>query len=56
MTPLLIGALLAVAAMVWVIAPIFAEERDDRALPPSSSPEADAAAEAEIRRWRGSKE
>jgi hypothetical protein len=55
-TPLAIGALLAVAAMVWVIAPIFSEDQDDfnRRHPPS--PAADDAAEAAIRRWREPKE
>jgi hypothetical protein len=55
-TPLAIGTLLAVAAMVWVIAPIFSEEQDDfeRTRPPS--PAADDAAEAAIRRWRQPKE
>jgi len=54
MTPLAIGALLAVAAMVWVIAPIFSEEQEPeghvRGRP--SSPAADVAAVAAIRRWR----
>jgi hypothetical protein len=60
MTPLVIGALLAVAAMVWVIAPIFSEPtsdalreaatRDMRAQKPSQAA-ADAAEEA-IRKWR----
>jgi hypothetical protein len=43
MIPLAIGALLAVAAMVWVIAPIFGGE---------SRGGADDAAEAAIRKWR----
>ena len=58
MTPLPIGALLAVAAMVWVIAPIFSEEQEPeghvRGRP--SSPAADDAAEAAIRRWREPRE
>jgi hypothetical protein len=58
MTPLAIGALLAVAAMVWVIAPIFSEEQEPeshvRGRP--SSPAADDAAEAVIRRWREPRE
>ena len=58
MTPLAIGALLAVAAMVWVIAPIFSEEHEPdgqlRGRPPSSA--ADDAAEAAIRRWREPRE
>ena len=51
MTPLLIGALLAIAALVWVIAPIFedpwkeSQQRDVTA-------DDDEAAEAEIRKWR----
>jgi hypothetical protein len=52
-TPLAIGALLAAAAMVWVIAPIFTEmpETDrDRA----QSKAADDAAESAIREWRES--
>jgi len=51
-TPLAIGALLAVAAMAWVIAPIFGEEmRSD--VPRGAAPGAtDDAAEAEIRKWR----
>jgi hypothetical protein len=56
MTPLAIGALLAVAAMVWVIAPIFtsldqprdAAQREPRV--PSRA--ADDAAEEAIRKWR----
>ena len=56
MTPLAIGALLAVAAMVWVIAPIFGEvaARGQGGRP--STPADDDAAEAAIRRWRESKE
>ena len=50
MTPLAIGALLAAAAMVWVIAPIFSEEPDESERSPSRA--ADEAAEAAIRRWR----
>jgi hypothetical protein len=57
MTPLVIGALLAVAAMVWVIAPIFSDASRDVALeknrdgqPPSQA--ADDAAEEAIRKWR----
>jgi hypothetical protein len=55
MTPFAIGALLAAAAMVWVIAPIFSEGTDDldRGRPPSRA--ADDAAEAAIRRWREQK-
>jgi hypothetical protein len=52
MTPLAIGALLAVAAMVWVIAPIFSEEPEARARSGVSSQAEDEAAEAAIRRWR----
>lgn len=54
MTPLAIGALLAAAAMVWVIAPIFTEmpERDERDRAHSQA--ADDAAEAAIREWRES--
>ena len=56
MTPLAIGALLAAAAMVWVIAPIFTEahDRDTRGRVPSQA--ADEAAEAAIRGWREPKE
>lgn len=54
MTPLAIGALLAVAAMVWVIAPIFSDDQDD--VGAARSPAADDAAEAAIRRWRERKE
>ena len=58
MTPLAIGALLAVAAMVWVIAPIFSEEQEpeDHVRGRPSSPAADDAAEAAIRRWRKPRE
>jgi hypothetical protein len=55
MTPLAIGALLAAAAMVWVIAPIFSEEPDESERTPASAA-ADEAAEAAIRRWRERKE
>lgn len=55
MTPLAIGALLAVAAMVWVIAPIFNEEPDDSGRGRPASRAADDAAEAAIRRWREEK-
>ncbi len=57
MTPLAIGALLAVAAMVWVIAPIFNEEQSLEAHVASTpSRAADDAAEAAIRRWREPRE
>ena len=56
MTPLAIGALLAVAAMVWVIAPIFGEQPEDSARAGVRSSEADDAAEAAIRRFREPKE
>lgn len=60
MTPLAIGALLAVAAMVWVIAPVFSEQSEvrgrDGGPPPVADDAADAAAEAAIRRWREPKE
>ena len=56
MTPLAIGALLAAAAMVWVIAPIFSEEPDELEHGRSPSRAADDAAEAAIRRWRERKE
>jgi hypothetical protein len=52
MTPLAIGALLAAAAMVWVIEPVFSEEPDDDARRRAPSPAADEAAEAAIRRFR----
>jgi hypothetical protein len=55
-TPLAIGALLAVAAMVWVIAPIFSEEPDVRARGGVVSQAEDEAAEAAIRRWREAKQ
>jgi hypothetical protein len=54
MTPLAIGALLAAAAMVWVIAPIFTELPDRHARDREHSKEADDAAEAAIREWRES--
>jgi hypothetical protein len=47
-TPLAVGTLLAVAAMVWVIAPVFGDEPEDE----EPSQAADEAAEAAIRRWR----
>jgi hypothetical protein len=56
MTPLAIGALLAVAAMVWVIAPIFTEEPGPPAPGSAPSQAADDAAEATIRRWREPRE
>ncbi|HEX7546981.1 MAG TPA: hypothetical protein VF368_09650 [Gemmatimonadaceae bacterium] len=56
MTPLAIGALLAVAAMVWVIAPIFGEKPADSAPDGARSSRADDAAEAAIRRFREPKE
>jgi hypothetical protein len=52
MTPLAIGALLAVAAMVWVIAPIFIAEGDDDSRLRATPSAVDDAAEAAIRRWR----
>jgi hypothetical protein len=52
MTPLAIGALLAVAAMVWVIAPVFTGEPDDDSRAGATPGAADDAAEAAIRRWR----
>jgi len=55
-TPLAIGALLAAAAMVWVIAPIFSEAPDDFERGHLPSRAADDAAEAAIRRWREQKE
>jgi hypothetical protein len=55
-TPLAIGALLSVAAMVWVIAPIFGEEHDDAAHGRPATAAADAAAEEAIRKWREPKE
>jgi hypothetical protein len=54
MTPLAIGALLAAAAMVWVIAPIFVEMPDRTPRDRAASQAADAAAEAAIREWRES--
>ncbi len=56
MTPLAIGALLAAAAMVWVIAPIFTEMPDEHAGGPAPSQAAEEAAEAAIREWREPKE
>ncbi|MFI5244485.1 MAG: hypothetical protein ACHQQR_04610 [Gemmatimonadales bacterium] len=56
MTPLAIGALLAVAAMVWVIAPIFGERPDDGTRDVAPSPATDDAAERAIRRFREPKE
>jgi hypothetical protein len=57
MTPLAVGALLAVVAMVWVIAPIFSEEQIPEAHVASTpSRAADDAAEAAIRRWREPRE
>jgi hypothetical protein len=56
MTPLAIGALLAVAAMVWVIAPIFGEKPEADAWDGVRSPDADDAAEAAIRRYREPRE
>jgi hypothetical protein len=56
MTPLAIGALLAVAAMVWVIAPIFTSLDQPRDAAPREprlpSQAADDAAEEAIRKWR----
>jgi hypothetical protein len=52
MTPLATGALLAVAAMVWVIAPIFAEGHAEDVPGRAPSPRADDAAEAAIRSFR----
>jgi hypothetical protein len=56
MTPLAIGALLAIAAMVWVIAPIFGEKPEASAWDGVRAPETDDAAEAAIRRFREPKE
>ncbi|MFI5244513.1 MAG: hypothetical protein ACHQQR_04750 [Gemmatimonadales bacterium] len=56
MTPLAIGALFAVAAMVWVIAPIFGEKPEAGAWDGARSPDADDAAEAAIRRYREPRE
>jgi hypothetical protein len=56
MTPLAIGALLAVAAMVWVIAPIFSEESELHSRGGVPSQAEDDAAEAAIRRWRERKQ
>jgi len=55
-TPLAIGALLAAAAMVWVIAPIFTELPDEHAGNRTHSKAAEDAAEAAIREWREPKE
>jgi hypothetical protein len=52
MTPLAIGALLAVGAMVWVIAPVFSEGSESPVHDGVPSPAEDDAAEAAIRRWR----
>jgi hypothetical protein len=54
-TPLVIGVLLAVAAMVWVIAPVFIAGTDDditERATPGERKTMDDAAEAAIRRWR----
>jgi hypothetical protein len=56
MTPLAIGALLAAAAMVWVIAPIFTEEVNRAANVRPASPAEDAAAEAAIQAHREPKQ
>jgi hypothetical protein len=48
MTPLGIGALLAAAAMVWVIAPVFADEFHHAAPSRPASLAEDEAAEAAI--------
>jgi hypothetical protein len=56
MTPLAIGALLAVAALVWVIAPIVGERPESSAWDGVRSADADDAAEAAIRRYREPKE
>ena len=56
MTPLAIGALLAVAAMVWVIAPIFSEEPEIHGRGRAPTQADDDAAEAAIRRWREPRE
>ena len=55
MTPLAIGALLAVAALVWVIAPMFSEGPADDFRERTPSMADDDAAEAAIRRWRDSR-
>ncbi len=55
MTPLAIGALLAVAAIVWAIAPIFGEERGESRREFGGGifhRRQRAAAEDAIRRWR----
>jgi hypothetical protein len=54
MTPLAIGALLAAAAMVWVIAPVFTDVSDGSERDRAHSQAADDAAEAAIREWRES--
>ncbi len=54
MTPLAIGALLAAAAMVWVIAPIFGEMAGGTGRDGAPSQAADDAAEAAILEWRES--
>jgi hypothetical protein len=51
-----VGALLAVAAMVWVIAPIFSERPEESMPNRAASGAADDAAEAAIRRWREPRE
>ncbi len=51
MTPLVIGALLAIASLVWVIAPIFEDSWRDSETRDVTA-DNDAAAEAEIRKWR----
>ena len=56
MTPMATGALLAVAAMVWVIAPIFSEHAEEGAPDRAPSPAANDAAEAAIRSWREPRE
>jgi len=55
MTPLAIGALLAAAAMAWVIAPIFSEMPDGTGNDGAPSQAADDAAEAAILDWRESR-
>jgi hypothetical protein len=55
MTPLAIGALLAVAAMVWVVAPVFTAETNDDSRGRPTPSAVDDAAEAAIRRWRAPK-
>jgi hypothetical protein len=56
MTPLGIGALLAAAAMVWVIAPIFTDEFHPAMNTRPASPAEDEAAEAAIQAFREPKE